>query len=292
MADREREIERLAAWVESCVMPRYEVRVGREIIETVEADDDTKGIASQLVDIIDDDFDAEKRRRQYRIVGLGDDGQQYVCPLKLYRRPDGGGASDAIVAAMSRQVTDLHSLLLKRDEAHFSRSNKTIEMLSDGLHRALDELSRGRERQEEFYTKLETLRTEQLERDIIKERHEKNQELLERGVDTVLPLVMAGASMAFNGAAKPMLTEPTLVQIAKGMQEGQLDSIRDIIGGEVGSEIERFLVNVAISGSGDVDKFRVLLGRIPQDKLLQVYSVLNPGQQAAVRSQFPELLPS
>ena len=280
--DRDRELQRISAWVDANRLPVYDVRVNREIVSSVTVDDGLESIAAQLIDIIDDDFEAERRRRQYRIVGVADDGQQHVCPLVIYRRPE-SAVNEQLVNSLTRQNIELHETLLKRDEAMFSRQNKTIELISESLHRALGELSRGRERQEEFYTRLETLRTEQLERDIIKERHEKNQELLERGVDTVLPLVMAGAAKAFGGAAKPMLQEPTLVQIAKGMNEGQLDAIRGIIGDPLGEEVERFLCTTAIEGRGDVDRFRALLGQIPQEKLMQCVSTLNMGQQAAIR---------
>lgn len=285
-------IDRYAAWLYERGLPCAELRYGTEVIdvftlpEGAEWDESVSyAVAEQFCDSATDDAASEGKKRRYTIVAIASDGQQYVCPVPIVRRPDRGG-NDKLVETLARQNVELNKILV-RDRKD---GNRQILDIVDGLVKALDreraENERMRARSEEVITTLENLRTKALERDILREKHEKSMEIQERITDTVLPLAMATVKRFTNGKiALPGgdLDSSMLVSIAKAMNEQQLDAIRQVLGDELGPEVDRFITETAVSGVADMAKFRSLVERMTHEQQTMLRTLLNPGQQAALR---------
>lgn len=290
MISDDRLAKRIAGWLGTLPKPYcVEVRCRSEVIEAIDVvaesvDDD---IAHELLDAASEDATQEGKNRSYELVAIVDikdgdcvgDQQRFVCPLPIRRR---GSKGDNVVDTLAKTVTDLHETLRKDRKEAFSMLLKYADTVGRGFDRMSEENQKNNMRASEVIEKLETVRSQQLERDMAKEKHDKDIEVRERITDAVIPLATAIASRVTGGRLPaPNVSDISLVQIIKSLNEEQLELLKSI-SGELWPRLER-VIELGLSNSADLKGFHEIVKSMTPDQLGAVVQCLNIGQQAAIQ---------
>lgn len=269
-------IKRITKWLES-ELPRdampgaIELRAGGEVIDAFEisASADVSSIARDAVESAHDDASGEGRSRNYSLMAVLAGDMHYPCPVSIRCRK-GNKAVDSI----AKMMTETCSMLLK-----FS------ERLDASHRRMAEDNERNAARASELITRLEDLRSKQLERDMLKEKHDKDIEIRERITDAVVPLAVAIGSKLTKGALPaPSTDDVLLVQTVKSMTEDQLELIKKITG-PLWPSFDR-VISMGLEGAADVKGFKEAAGKLSSEQLMALTQCLNVGQQAALDELF------
>lgn len=302
---RERLVERIAQWVVNLGASNYELRCGSEIIDAFEfeapdwraVDDSAKPesypdalasarpLAQDVLESAELDCNDEGKPRKYKLVGILEHREQHVCPIPIRFRPVGRTSED-IIAALTKQNADLHATLMRDRKDGFDQLAKFTEIVTTNHHKIVAENAELRAKSGEVIEKLEQLRTKALERDMARERHEKDLELKDRITDAVLPL---GAAIAKRLTGTQLLgdvdvTARALIEVCNGMQRDQLERISEVMGPIVWAEFDAFWDGcTAKPPKCDVARFWRVVDALSHEQLMIVASILNVGQQAALK---------
>jgi hypothetical protein len=259
-----------------------ELRCREEIVDsvTVESPEADCGVlAADLLESSATDAADEGKTRVYTLVGITSAGERYVCPLRIRRRVD--KSAGELLATLAKQNTTLHECLVRKDKAAAELLLQYAQTVAADRERLVDENAEHRKRVGETIDKLESLRSQALERDLALEKHRSELDMRERLTDAAIPLGMAIAHRLTGGAVPSDMPSSMFVEVVKSLSVAQLDSIRDILG-------ERWpglnvLLTDALSGRGNVVDFRALVGGLPQEQVTALTQALNMGQQAALK---------
>jgi hypothetical protein len=285
MSDRnQRLIERLAKWITELGAPEYELRCKREVIDTFTVTESAEEIAQDVLAAAESDAEDEGKLRSYTLVGILQDKEQHVCPLKLRIRPL-RATSDNIIATLAKQNADLHEVLRKDRQHETDRLLKFVDTVTTQFNRVSTERDKMAERSSEIFERLENLRSKQLDREIAKEKHDKDSEIKDRITDALLPLGVAIAKRFTNAPMLPKinLDEQAIIQICAGMSEKQLDQIRIILGDAWPMFNEYWLRATEKPPVVSVEGFWAVVDTLNPDQQSALTSTLNMGQQAALQ---------
>lgn len=259
-----------------------ELRCREDVIDSVIAseDSDFAALAADLIDAAEADALTEGKTRNYTIVAINARDERYLCRQRIRRRVD-KSAGD-LVGVLAKQNAELHALLTKKE----TQTHKLLlEMLAEmrTQNQALsEEANTHRNRAGEVIDKLESLRSKQLERDLVIEKHKADLDIKERAADAFLPLAMAiGAKFSKGALPAPDMQQHMLSETVKGLGESQLTSIETVLGDDW-PEFHGIL-NAVLNEHVDVQAFKRFVARLPQEKVMSVFQLLNMGQQAAVK---------
>jgi len=273
----------IADWMRQLALPStIELRCKDEIIDSVIVSDgcafDT--LAADLLEAATVDAADEGKTRVYMLIGIGENRERYPCPLRIRRRID-KSAGD-LIAVLAKQNAELHECLRKKDKEASDLLLKYAQTVGADRAKLVEENAHHRAHTSEVLTKLEALRSEQLERDMILTKHTAELEMKERLTDAVVPLALAIGSKLTGGMLPARDMNATLfVEIVKSLNETQLDAIRGVLGNNWPSFESLF--SAALDGQPDVKRFRALAAELSEEKVMAVAQTLNVGQQAALQ---------
>lgn len=277
--------KRISDWLQSLTRPTtVEVRLKDEIVDYVllQAESDTEALADELLFAIKEDAEEAGKTRSYTLIAIDEQGQRFLCPLRVRHVVE--KAAHEMVRELGKHNIELVKLLTQeRKDAH-SLLLGLIDSLGNQLKREQGANDKHRERAHESFKLWEELQSKQQERDLEKLRHEENSELKERFADILVPLLVAAAGK-YTGGKLPLppanIKELAVREVAKAMQESQLDVLQNILG-ERWPEFHAMLQN-ALNGQVDLAAFRAFARELPQEVQMAVIQNLNPGQQAAIQ---------
>lgn len=273
----------IADWIKQLNLPAtVELRCRDEVIDSVTADSsaDFGLLASDLLEASATDAADEGKTRAYTLVAIDADSLRFVCPLRIRRRVD--KSAGELLAALARQNAELHACLVRKDRESAELLLRHAQSLVQDRQQLVDELSEHRKRATETIDKLEALRSKALERDMAIESHKADLETKERLTDAAIPLAMAIAGRLTGGQVKSDIPTATFVEVVKSLNENQLDAMRSIVGDREWQELS-MLLDGALSNAPNVQAFKDLVGRMPTEKQMTLFQVLNMGQQAALK---------
>jgi hypothetical protein len=275
-------IDRLVAWgLGLSDVATFELRCKGDIVDSATVEDCTVETLTDLFTSFDESADEytqeEGRTCVFNIVGIADretgKAQAYPCMLRIRKRANKGDVE--LVRTLSQQVTELHKSLMRKEKEAHSILLATCERLA----RRNEDLE---DRSNEVLTRLETLRTCELERRMLEEKHAKDLEVKDRITGAAVPLMMAiGNKVMGNGMLPaPDINAQSLTEIARSMTDEQITTIESIVGAKT-PDLGEFLAN-AVDGRVNLEQFKSIVDRLTQQELMAVVSVLNMGQQAAI----------
>lgn len=249
-----------------------QVRHHTEIIESLSFDsENAASIAEELIEIASNDARDLGRTRSYTFCQVNEQGERLDCPIS-YRHKVNRGDNTAVSA---QAVVDM---ALK---------------LAESAMKDRDRIAKRDEEREARYDEdrklSEKLRTEAQERELAKEKHEKLMEVLQQAADAGIPLAVAMVNKFSGGKTVPMLGEPDMKVVAlqtliKSLSESQLKSLPDMVGPELWPQIEPIIEAGLYSQvtPQHVKAFQALANAMPQEQLMTIASILNPGQGASL----------
>jgi hypothetical protein len=268
--------DRLVQWLEGTLATiggtTIELTCKGEVVEEFAVDSKTNfaDLVDELNDAAQNDCDSEGRSggQKYTIVMVGKNSERAIWPGRMRRTP-----SNTI--HMAKMVTDLHAILTKtrKDDARIQ---------ADMLSEFRKENAHFRKQQAEFFLKLESMRSKELERRIALEEHEKEQELRERVADVAIPALMAVAQgfVGVKGLPPADLRALALREIARAMQPEQAAEICALI--QDPSFGDRLAD--AVDGKVDVEYFLRTISVLDESRAMALFQLLNPGQQASLQA--------
>lgn len=271
----------IADWMRQLALPAtVELRCRQEVIDSVNVADDSEltALATDLLESATTDAQDEGKTRVYELVGIDARNERYICPLRIRRRID--KTAGDILAALAKQNAELHAHLVRKDKEAADLLLKFAQALGEDRKRLVDENTDHRKRATEVIDKLESLRSQALERDLVIEKHKSDIEVRERLTDAVIPLGMAIAGKLTGGAVKGDLPASTLTELVKSLNETQLDSMQPILGDDW--PVFNELFSRALDGHADVQAFRARVDKLAEGKKMGVFATLNMGQRAAL----------
>jgi hypothetical protein len=273
---------RLAVWAHAINAPVYELRRRGEVVETWErsgkeiSKDDAEELVRQFETAATWDCDEEGKPTTYQLVGVLDSGEYERCPITIRRRPN---QDSKYVDTVVKQNTELHKMVVD-----------TFKTMQKDLRDAVTELRKENRALEndrkETFRLLEDLRSKQLERDLMREKHDKELETKDRLLDAGLPVLAAiGAKLTKQNLLQaPDARVNAIKQIAKGMSEKQVDMIAEILPDDETRERVGRLLARAVDGAIDPDEFIKEIRALKPETLVALRSVLNTGQALAVQT--------
>lgn len=274
---------RIVEWLKSLAVPStVEVRFRDEIVDAIVLDDRVgpDDVAEELDQAAESDAADIGRTRVYTLVAINEGGERYVCPLRIRKRVDRSKAD--LVGTLAKQNTDLVDTLRKERSESFRMLISFAETVTKSHDRLVRENERHSARASEVIDKLEALRTKDLERRILEEKHVADTEMKERLTDAFVPLALAiGHKVSGGRLPGPDIKDVTLVQIAKSLQPEQLDRLEIVLGERW--PVMRDILFHALDNQADVAGFCSFANGLAPETIAAVAQVLNMGQQAALK---------
>lgn len=272
----------IATWMQTLAVPAtVELRCRAEIVDSVVIADGEAAFSQLAADLLESsatDAADEGKTRVYELVGIDANSERYICPLRIRRRID--KTAGELLASLARQNAELHSQLVRKDKDAAELLLRFVQTLSDDRRRLVDENTEHRKRAGETIDKLESLRSQAFERDLVLEKHRADIDVRERLTDAAVPLAMAIAGKLTSGTVPSDLPNSTYAEVVKSLSESQLEAIAGILG-ECWNQFDESF-SAALSGRPDVKAFRGLVGSLTRDKQMALVSTLNMGQRAAI----------
>lgn len=269
--------KRVSEWLATRDQPStIELRLRGQVIDTLELPEqctDFLSVAEELENAGKADARDAGRTRVYDVWAIDGNGERTECRIKL---------RCLVEKDQSGQIVQAFDMLMK----YASEVTKENGRLRAGVEKV-------EARSSEMLDRLESLRSESLERDMKQEKHKALLETLERGTDIALPLLVAAIDQFTEGKFSqkmggmlpaPDLKALALVQIAQAMSERQLDILPNVMGDRW--EELREILEKALHGQADVEGFVTLTTSLPPETITALTMHMNPGQQAAVKVIF------
>lgn len=279
---------RLEEWLRSLELPFLaELRCKGEVIDAVEVGPDSKldEVAIEIVEESLDDATAEGKNRSYNVVAILPNTERHICPLSIRRRVN--PKANNLVETLAKTTVELVDIVRKERKESLTMMMSYAESVSKQYERMVHDEERRREITNEIFDKLESLRSKVLERDMAKEKHEKDIEIKERITDVVVPLAAAiGSKFTKGRLPAPDTREILLIQIAKAMTEKQLDIIQQIAADKWPKL--RQIIDLALNDQADVHGFIGVARSFTPEQIAGFTQCLNMGQQAAIQELLSE----
>lgn len=273
----------IAEWMKQLALPAtVELRCREEIVDAVSVDSldaDFPALAADLLESSSTDAADEGKTRVYQLVAVCVNSERHICPLRIRRRVD--KSSGELIATLARQNAALHEALIRKDKEATGLLLEYARTLQADRRSLVDENSNHRLRATETIDKLEKLRSEQLERDLVVEKHKSEIDIRERLTDAAIPLAMAIGHRLTAGAIPSDLPTSTFVEVVKSLTPEQLDSMQSVLG-DHWPQLNA-LLSEALENRANVKAFRELIGGLPQREIMALTQTLNMGQQAALK---------
>lgn len=278
--------KRVKEWLDSLEKPcTIELRYrDGEIIDSCLLTDesDTETVTAEFLESAKADADDANKTRIYTLVCIDSTGQRWVMPGRLKQTIE--RANHEMYRETAKHNVELMKMLMQERKDDRRLLLELTESLGRQLKREQDVNDRYRQRGQEYFDKWEEVQSKHLERKLEIERHEQNQELKERFADILVPLLVAAAAK-YTGNALPLppanTKELAVREIAKAMQEQQLDVLQAILGQRWGDF--KAMLDAALDGQVNLTHFRAFANSLPQETQMAVIQSLNPGQQAAIQ---------
>lgn len=258
-----------------------ELRCRDEIVDSVDVIETSpfEDIALEFIESATSDAHEEGKTRTYQLVGINENQERYICPFKIRRRID--KSTGDLVVSLTKQVGELHSLLMKKESAASDLLLKYAETVSAQYNTIIKEVTSNREKQAEFYDKLEQVRSKQLERDLMQEKHKSDLDMQDRLLSAAIPMAMAIGNKLTGGKMLPGkgdMRQAMLNEIVKGMGEDQIDSIANMLGPQW-----RQLFIDTLEDKPTLPMFYQLVSTMNREQLYSAVQMLNVGQQTAIQ---------
>lgn len=283
--------KRIAEWLVHLTLPvSIEVRYKDETISAVQADVgcDFESIAAEIDQDANDDAANAGRTRVYKLVAIDPAGMRYVCPFRVTVNQQSNHDQQRVLADHN---IELNKLLIAERRDDRKMLLDFVASLGTQLKRANEVIEKNQTQRLDFFEKLEDMKSKELDRQLEREKHEKWAEFIEKGGDTVLPLMIAMVHK-FAGDKLPIALPPVdLKEIAvrktvEGLNKSQLDALQGMLGNHWG-ELQDIMLSV-LDGRVDVERFRKFARSLPVEVQAGMIQVLNVGQQAAMQAVFDD----
>lgn len=276
----DRLVSRINEWLLTLEKPcAVELRCKDEIIDSIELTDESGcDFGQELIDAAADDSTSEGKTRVYRLVAITSDGRRFECPLRIRRKVERGQTE-----VFSKMIVELHETLRKDRKDTFGMMTEFIKRLEANNAAMMSEQEKIHQRARESFDLLETLRSKVQERQLAKDRHDKQLDMQERAVGVILPLMTAVAGKWSNGAlpAAKSIEEVQLVSIAQSLEENQIDMLAAAVGTQW-PDLKEVIVK-AVDGQADVNEFKRIVSLMTEEQRMGVMQCLNMGQLAALK---------
>lgn len=273
----------IAAWMRQLTLPAVvELRCRDEVVDSVNVPDENAPFDSLAADLLETstiDAQDEGKSRAYTLVAIDANEERYFCPLRIRRRVD--KSAGELLAALARQNAELHQCLVRKDREAADLMLRYAQTLAQDRKSLVDENTAHRQRASEVIDKLESLRSQALERDLVVEKHRSEIETRERLTDAAIPLALAIGHKLTSGAVPSDLPNSMFAEIVKSLSEEQLDRMQAILGVDWPGLSELF--SAALEGKSDVAAFRRYVSHLPRETVFSLSQTLNMGQQAALK---------
>ena len=273
----------IAEWMRQLDLPStVELRCRSEIVDSVvvTADASFDTLAADLLESSATDAADEGKTRSYELVAIGENRERIICPLRIRRRID-KSAGD-LIATLAKHNSELHECLRKKDKEAADLLLQFAKAVGVDRARLVEENTAHRARAGEVLDKLEKLRSDQLERDMILDKHRGELEMKERLTDAVIPLAMAiGNKLTGGMLPAPSMADSLFCEIVKSLNETQLEAMQGILGARW--EPFKDIISGALENRPDVKRFKALAHELGPDTVMAIAQTLNVGQQAALQ---------
>jgi len=273
----------IASWMKQLEFPSVvELRCAQEIIDdvTVDAESDYAALANDLLESASSDAFSEGKSRNYNLVAIDAQQRRFPCSLRIRRRIDRSAAE--VLTVMSKQIVDLHEVIRKERKENAAVQDRLIQRLDDANRRLNDELHKHRERASESIDKLENLRSKDLERKMVIEQHEADNELKERVTNAFIPLALAiGSKMTGGKLPAKNIQAVMLTEIATALTEDQIDNIQGVLAEDWPTM--KVILDKTLQGQDCVEEFTSFARKLSPEKTMGVVQCMNIGQQAALQ---------
>lgn len=278
--------KRIAEWLTLLRPPcSIELRYQDSPVSSVDLREDSNVelLASEVEEDAAHDAQSAGRTRVYKLVAIDEQSQRFLCPFRITMTQVNHQEQ---WKSLADHNIELNKLLLSERKDDRKLLLDLVDSLGRQLKREQDANEKHRTQRQEYFDKLEELRSKEEERKLERERHEKNAELLERGADTVLPLLVAAAHKLTGGKMAmlpPVDTrEIALRECVIAMNEKQLDAFKVMLG-DRWPELQT-IMSQALDGHADVMTFRKFADSLSPEMKAGIVQVLNVGQQAALQT--------
>lgn len=271
------QLKYITDWLKSLgTQVSIDVRYRSEIIESLPWDDDYDAVAEELDEIARNDAREVNRTRVYTIVATNERGEKTPCPISLRHR-----VARESTAVSAQAVVDMAIKLVEASGKERDRMAKRLERIE--------------ERSDDMWALHDKLRREALESDMKKEKHDKLMEVLGRGADAGIPLMIAIANKLTGDKLAPMLGKPdmkvlALTEIIKALPENANELLPPLMSKDqwdlLSAIIEDGLYNRITPNH--VVAFKKMVKEMPPEQLQALAAHLNVGQQAAMGTLFDE----
>ena len=252
-----------------------QVRHRSEIIESVPLDTDHDSIADELIEIARNDARDLGRTRAYTFTHVNTAGEHVDCPISVRHKVNRDNTSVSAQAVVDMALKLAESAMKDRDR--IAKRDEEREA-----------------RYDEDRKLSEKLRTEAQERELAKEKHEKLMEVLQQAADAGIPLAVAMVNKFSAGKTVPMLGEPDMKVVAlrtlvRSLSPQQMGNLPQLMGDDWG-QVEP-IIDAGLNGTISPDHVKVfqdVARRMPQEKLMMIAGMLNPGQGASLGVLFDD----
>ncbi len=282
MSDERLQIH-IAAWLKGRASPYIvELRCNSEIVDDVPIEDecDYNAVANDLLESATNDAFNEGKSRTYTLMAIEPDGQRFPCSLRIRRRID--RSAGEVLTILSKQVVELHEIIRKERKQSADEKDKLLQRLDEMNARLTDENHKHRAVASETIDKLENLRSKDLERKMIIEQHEADNEIKDRLTNAVIPLALAIGSKITGGKLPAKnIKAVMLTEIVTALTENQLDLIQNVLADDWPPM--KNILDKTLAGQDCVKEFTEYAQRLSPEKTMGVVQCMNIGQQAALQ---------
>lgn len=270
--------KRIAEWLDS-IDPgsSVELRFRNGPVDAIDWYKETVQLAEELVQLAEEDADesGSKSPRTYQLMAIYPNQERHECRIPIR------------IKAKSSQLDHSAEKLVATALTLVETQAKIIQQMASREERT-------QERTDEFYMHLEKLRSQVQERELEKEKHDRDIEMRQQMTDVAVPLGVAIVNK-ITGGAVPMLgaVDPksvALVSIVKTLNDTQQQQLMGVLG-EKFEELKPIIMK-ALDGQGDTAAFVEFISSLSPNEIGAIQSILNPGQQAAMVSAFSDALSS
>lgn len=279
----DRLVSRINEWLLTLDKPcAVELRCKDEIIEAIELTEESgSDFGQELLDAATDDSSSEGKTRVYTLVAITSESQRYECPLRIRRKVERGQVE--LYSNMGKMIVELHETLRKDRKDTFGMMTEFIKRLEANNASQMAAQEKYEQRARETIDLLETLRSKVQERELAKDKHDKELDMKERAVGILLPLASAIGSKFTKGAlpAPKTIEEVQLISIAQSLEENQIDALANAA--DSLWPMLKDIITKALDGQADVSGFKNIVNSMTDEQRIGVAQCLNMGQLAALK---------